>query len=140
MTKLLASLTLAPVLVAGVVFSLGKGAATVSADSARNGQLHVTKECSAYTGAAGSYCTITSSNLAEIKVGSQVFYDNPIIFSTPTGLFDSDTVLNVGPGDWAVSRCTLDGTTNRGLCTFSDGTSRIFRSGRKKRCSLPISA
>ena len=36
--------------------------------------LHVTKDCSAYTGAAGAYCTIKTSNLAVIKVGSKVFY------------------------------------------------------------------
>lgn len=118
----------AVVLVAGVAaltLSLSTGAASVSASSARNGYLHVTKECSAFTGAPGSYCTITSSNLAEIKVGSKVFYDYPIILSTPTGLMDSDTVLNVGTGDWAVGRCTLDNTTNLGLCTFSDGTGQF---------------
>ena len=118
----------AVVLVAGVAalaLSLSTGAASVSASSERRGALHVTKECSAFTGAPGSFCTITSSNLAEIKVGSRVFYDYPIILSTPTGLMDSDTVLNVGTGDWAVGRCTLDNTTNLGLCTFSDGTGQF---------------
>jgi hypothetical protein len=88
--------------------------------TSRNGELHVTKECSQYTGAAGSYCTITSSNIAEIKVGSKVFYDQPA--NIPAGMLDSNVVLNVGTGDWAVGRCTLDVTTGQGLCTFSDGT------------------
>ena len=35
--------------------------------SPRSGELHVTKNCSHYTGAAGSFCTITSSNLNAIK-------------------------------------------------------------------------
>src|SRR5256885_5951426 len=42
--------------------------------SPRSGELHVTKNCSHYTGAAGSFCTITSSNLNAIKVGSRVVY------------------------------------------------------------------
>lgn len=120
-----AILALAMVLVAGIValtLALSTGAGTVSAQSERSGALHVTKNCSAFNGAPGSYCTITSSSLAAIKGGSKVFYDYPIILATPTGLFDSSVVLNVGPGDWAVGRCTLDNTTNLGLCTFTDGT------------------
>ena len=115
---------LALILVAGFValtLALSTGAATASAQSERSGVLHVTKNCLASNGAPGSSCTIRSSNLAAIKVGSQVFYDYPIVLATPTGLFDSNVVLNVGPGDWAVGRCTLDNTTNLGLCTFTDG-------------------
>jgi hypothetical protein len=129
------------VLVAGSValtLSLISGAASVSASSERNGDLHVTKNCSASTNDAGSFCTITSSNLAEIKVGSKVFYTQaavgcdtggttypcPAPLQTPEGGYislDSNVVLYVGTGDWAVGRCTLDGTGNSGLCTFSDG-------------------
>lgn len=116
---------LALVLVAGFValtLVLSTGAGPVAAQSERSGAVHVTKNCSAFNGAPGSYCTITSSNLAAIKVGSTVFYDDPIILATPTGLFDSNVVLSVGPGDWTVGRCALDNTTNLGLCTFTDGT------------------
>jgi hypothetical protein len=111
------------VLVAGVValaLSLSRGASPVLASSARTGQLHVTKECSAYMGMPGQYCTITSSNLAEVKVGTKVFYDQGA--GVPTGLLDSNVVLDAGTSDWAVGRCTLDLTTGLGLCTFSDGT------------------
>jgi hypothetical protein len=111
-------------LVAGSVtltLSLTKGTASVSAQSGRSGILHVTKNCSAFTGAPASFCTITSSNLSEIKAGSKVFYDQPTVFPTPTGLLDSLAVINVGTGDFAVGRCTLDNTTNLGICTFSDG-------------------
>lgn len=38
---------------------------------------------------------------------------------------DSNAVLVAGTGDWAVGRCTLDITGNRGLCTFSDGTGQF---------------
>jgi hypothetical protein len=110
------------VLVAGAVavtLSLSQGVASVSASSARNGELHVTKECSAYTGAAGDFCTITSSNLAAIVVGSKVFYGQAA--GIPAGLLDSNIVLDAGSGNRAVGRCTLDLVTNLGLCTFSDG-------------------
>ena len=115
MTKLSGSLTLALVLVAC--------AASVSAQSGRNGQLHVTKECSHYTGAAGSFCTITSSNLPEIKVGSKVIYDQAA--GIPAGMLDSNVVLDAGNGNRAVGRCTLDLSNGLGLCTFSDGTGQF---------------
>jgi hypothetical protein len=116
MTKLLGSLTLALAL----TISLSTGSAW--ADD-RNGQLHVTKECSQDKGAAGDHCTITSSNLAEIKVGSKVFYDQAA--GIPAGLLDSNVVLDAGNGNRAVGRCTLDFTTALGLCTFSDGTGQF---------------
>jgi hypothetical protein len=37
-------------------------------------EIHVTKDCSQYTGEAGSFCTITSSNLEAIKPGTRVVY------------------------------------------------------------------
>ena len=49
--------------------------ARTAASSPRSGALHVTKECSAYTGLAGFFCTITSSNLKSIEDGSRVVYD-----------------------------------------------------------------
>jgi hypothetical protein len=98
------------------------GVASVSA-SARRGELHVMKECSQYNGTAGSFCTITSSNLTEILVGSRVYYDQAA--GIPTGLLDSNVVLDAGNGDRAVGRCTLDFSTGLGLCLFSDGTGRL---------------
>ena len=88
--------------------------------SQKKGDLHVTKNCSEFTGAAGSFCTITSSNLAVIKVGSKVFYDQAA--GIPPNMLDSNVVLVAGTGDWAVGRCTLDLSTALGLCTFSNGT------------------
>lgn len=83
---------LAFVLVAGfVTLSPSAGVASVSASPERKqGSLHVTKECSEYTGQPGSFCTLTSSNLAAIKVGSKVFYDQAM--GTPAGLLDSNVV------------------------------------------------
>jgi hypothetical protein len=118
MTKIPGSLALAGFV--ALTFSLSMRVTSVSASEARNGQLHVTKECSANQGLAGQFCTITSSNLAEIKVGSKVIYDQPA--GIPTGLLDSNVVLDAGGGNRAVGRCTLDLANGLGLCTFSDGT------------------
>jgi len=110
-----------------LVFAAGLSSIAVSADS-RNGRLHVTKECSHYTGSAGSYCTITSSNLPAIQVGSKVYYTQAAVGSAApeaNGVsLDSNVVLFVAAGDWAVGRCTL-GTTFQGLCTFSDGVGEL---------------
>jgi hypothetical protein len=100
-----------------------------------SGALHVTKECSADKGAAGDFCTITSSNLAAITVGSKVYYDQAS--GIPKGLLDSNVVLDAGAGNRAVGRCTLDLTTALGLCTFSDGTGQFsgFRARVKVDCT-----
>src|SRR5688500_15097427 len=63
--------------------------------SSRSGALHVTKECSEYFGRAGEFCTITSSSLKQIPVGSRVVYASP---AGATSL-DSDVILDPpGPG------------------------------------------
>jgi len=107
-------------LIAVGAVALVTGVPSASASEGRGGELHVTKECSQYTGAAGSFCTITSSNIGEIQFGSKVFYDQ--VPGIPSGLLDSNVVLDAGHGNRAVGRCTLDLGTFRGLCTFSDGT------------------
>jgi hypothetical protein len=73
------------------------------ADDGRSGELHIIKNCNNYTGQAGSHCTIASSNLAEIPPGATVFYDQS--FGVPIGMLDSNVVLSVATGDWAVGRC-----------------------------------
>lgn len=111
-------------LVAGfvaLVLSLSPGGA--SAASARSGDLHVTKECSAYTGAAGDFCTITSSNLKAIAVGSRVVYTSAADLVTLT--VDSDVVLHAGPGNTAFGHCTASLVTGLGTCTFSGGTGKF---------------
>ena len=54
---------------AAVVATTGSAASTK-----RSGALHVTKECGDYHGAAGEFCTITSSNIPAIKPGMRVVY------------------------------------------------------------------
>src|SRR5947207_2011777 len=60
--------------------------------SPRSGALHVTKECSAYTALAGSFCTITSSNVKEIEVGSRIVYAKAA--DVVAGSLESDVVLD----------------------------------------------
>lgn len=121
--------------VVALALAAGTGTASVSAASERNKALHVTKECSEYAGAAGQFCTITSSNLARIKVGSRVYYDQPA--GVPAGMLDSNVVLDAGDGNRAVGRCTIDGTTGLGLCTFSDGTARFAGFNARVEVSPP---
>ena len=94
--------------------------ATAGSATPRSGALHVTKECSQYFGHAGEFCTITSSNLNAIKVGSRVVYTaaaDPI-----AGVLDSDLVID-GPGNnTAFGHVVLDLLTLSGVVTFSGGT------------------
>lgn len=109
--------------VAALGVSLSTGVPSVSASSARAGELHATKECSTYNGTAGSYCTITYSSLPEIRYHSTVTYDQAA--GIPAGMLDSNVVLDAGNGDRALGRCTVDLSSYRGLCTFSDGTGQF---------------
>ena len=84
----------------------------------RSGDLHVTKECSAYKGLAGDFCTITSSNLEEIEVGSRVVYAQ----AAGAGSLDTDIVLEAGPGSTAAGHVVLDLAAGTGVVTFSGGT------------------
>ena len=104
----------------GLVVLLGLAAGACTGPSPLGGTLRVTKDCSAYTRLAGSFCTITSSNLKEIEVGSRVVYAQA---AGATSL-DSDVVLGT-PGSGnnsAFGHCALDFATSRGLCTFSGGS------------------
>lgn len=107
---------------AAAILSLAALAPSVSA-SPRSGELHVTKECSAYTGAAGDYCTITSSNVAAIEVGSRVIYLQPLTFP----VLNTDIVLDPpGPGNnVAFGHVYLDLGTGAGVATFTGGTGKF---------------
>jgi hypothetical protein len=102
--------------------ALKVGVDSVSA-APRKGDLHVTKNCKDYHGAAGEFCTITYSNLPEIVIDSTVFYDQAA--GIPAGLADTNVVLDAGNGDRALGRCTVDFSALNGLCTFSDGTGQF---------------
>jgi len=87
----------------------------------RSRALHVTKECSQYTGLADSYCTITSSNVRAIPVGSRVVY---LQAAAATSL-DSDIVVVAGPGNYALGHVRLDFVTSTGEVTIWGGTGHL---------------
>jgi hypothetical protein len=95
---------------------------SVSATSPHSGALHVTKECSAYNHLAGGYCTITSSNLPAIPVGSKVIYESALV-----GLvLETDITLDPpGPGDVAFGHVHLDLVAKVGTAVFTGGTGRL---------------
>jgi hypothetical protein len=103
--------------------SLPDGVASLSRSAPRSGELHVTKECSQYTRLAGGFCTITSSNLDQIEVGTKVVYTTA---SGPTVLDTDITLVLPHPGrSRAFGHCRLDLASGIGLCTFSGGTGRF---------------
>ena len=99
------------------------GQARTADSSGLQWALHATKECSppGFTGRAGSYCTITTSNLKVIGVGSKVFYAEA---PGATGL-DSDLYLYTGPGNSAFGHVTLSFATMSGVVKFSGGTGQF---------------
>jgi hypothetical protein len=84
----------------------------------RSGDLEVTKECSEYTGAAGDFCTITSSNIGEIAAGAKIIYAE----AAAEGNLDTDVVLDAGSGNTANGHVVLDLAASKGTVTLSGGT------------------
>lgn len=108
------------IVVAAAILSLVAVAPAVGAASPRSGDLILTKDCTAYRGAAGDTCTITSSSLGLIQVGSTVVYAQAADFGTMT--LDTDIVIN-GPGaNSAFGHVTLNLATGDGSVTLSGGT------------------
>jgi hypothetical protein len=82
----------------------------------------VVKECSEYTGEAGSFCTITSSNLDAMPVGSKVVYTEAV---NAAGGLDTDIVVTTPAGDIAHGHVVLDGATMTGTVTLAGGTGQL---------------
>jgi hypothetical protein len=122
MTNIKAIFGLLLALVATGAFAVA-GSAGSTGSSPRSGALHVTKNCGGqhpYTGAAGDFCTITSSNLNAIKPGSRVVYASAA--NLATGVLDSDLVID-GPGhNTAFGHVVLSLSTLTGVVTLSGGT------------------
>jgi len=109
------------VLVIAAPILLLAGLAPGVAASPRSGDLRMTKECSEYTGQAGSFCTFTSSNIKAIDPGDR------IVYARAAGLasLDTDVVVVAGPGNVAAGHCTLVFASLPGRCTFSGGTGKF---------------
>ena len=124
--KRFAMLVAGLMLTAGITAVSASGVAGLSDDSARSGALHVTKMCApppagGFTGQPGSNCTITSSTLMAIGVGSKVFYAE----AAGAAGVDSDLYLYTGPGSSAFGHVTLSLATRSGVVKFSGGTGQF---------------
>lgn len=85
-------------------------------------EFHVTKDCSSYTGHAGDYCTISTSNVAAIPAQSRVVYaSNAIGVDLDTDV----TLYAAGSSDVAFGHCALSLATGIGKCRFSGGTGAL---------------
>jgi hypothetical protein len=95
-----------------------------STSSSRRGELHLIKECPAYTGEAGSYCTITKSNLKEVPAGTKVVYEKALVDGR---LLDTDIRLETpGPdNDVAFGHVKIDLASPPGLVTLTGGTGKF---------------
>jgi hypothetical protein len=113
-------LVTAVALLAALAFSV-PAASSQNQAALKTKAFHATKDCSGMTGLVGAYCTIRSSNVKAVKVGSKIFYVRAL---SSTGL-DSDIVIYVKRGSVATGHCFLPSTNGVGLCTISDGTGTL---------------
>jgi hypothetical protein len=93
-------------------------------NSGRSGALHLIKDCrGTYNLAAFDYCTITASNIKQIKLGSRVVYQTAAAFP----LLNSKVIL-YPPGsrnNVAFGRCALDFRSLLGHCEYAGGTGKF---------------
>ena len=113
-------LTIAMIVLAVTALALAL-APSASASDERSGRLHITKECTAYTGLADSFCTITFSNVSAIAVGSRVVYFQA---ADAAGALNSDIALVVSLGNLALGHVDLP-ATGPGMVKLSGGTGKF---------------
>ncbi len=111
---------------AGVIFAISVlGPSAVAGGTLQ--PLHITKECSQFTGNVPSFCTITGSNVTAIPVGSKVFYFGPLL--TDPNYFSSRVVIRAGHNNKARGYCSLividPGVDEHGTCVFWSGTGTL---------------
>jgi hypothetical protein len=117
--KRILSIVITAILAGAFAFT---GLAPASA-SPRTGDLQITKECSQFAGQAGGFCTITSSNVKAIPIGSRVIYVDAADFVNLR--LDTDIVLYTGPGNSAFGHVVLDLKTGYGTVEFNGGTGQF---------------
>lgn len=97
--------------------------ATDEASSPRSGTLHMEKECSMYTGRAGSFCTLTASNLKQLPAGTRIVYTDGLVGTT----LETDVTLYppTGGSSVAFGHVSLDLVRSYGIGTLTGGTGRF---------------
>ncbi|HEY7667221.1 MAG TPA: hypothetical protein VIE12_03755 [Actinomycetota bacterium] len=108
--------------VAGTIAAIAAAIPTASAGTTLQ-PLHITKECSEFTGDTPSFCTITGSDLAAIPVGTKVMYRGPVL--TDPNFMSSRVVLRAGHGNRAFGYCQTIADPYHGTCTFWRGTGTL---------------
>src|SRR5688572_9922337 len=109
--------------IAGSALGTSALAASSNESVARSGEFHATKECSEFNRRAGEFCTITSSNLKEIPVGTRVYY----LSDAGATALDTDVILDPpGPGNnTANGHVVLTFATLSGTVTLDGGTGKF---------------
>jgi len=87
----------------------------------RGGQLHITKDCTGYTGLAGQTCTVSASNVRAIPNGAVITYASGVV----NGVLDSDLTLDAGPGNVVHGHVNLDLGSLSGVVVLSGGTGKF---------------
>jgi hypothetical protein len=108
--------------IACAILAVGAVAPVASAASTPT-PLHITKDCSGYTGDAPSFCAIAVSNVDAIPPGSKIWYLGPVL--TNTYFLSSNVRLDDDKGDTATGYCIFQARTSIGLCTFLAGTGKL---------------
>jgi hypothetical protein len=87
------------------------------------GGMYVTKECSENTGLAGTFCTLTTSNVPGITAGMKVIYE--LAWTADTVPWVSNILLTDGRGNTAFGQVSLNAGGNDGTVTLDGGTGRF---------------
>jgi hypothetical protein len=103
---------------------------------ADSGTLHLIKECSEYSGKAGSFCTVTASNCPYIPVGSKIVYTNADLAD---GGSDTDLTINTPNGDVGYGHVILSAATQTGEVMLMGGTGQLAKLEGKLAVAPPDS-
>jgi len=99
------------------------GTTTASAHEGHSRTLHVVKNCAGFVSTPPT-CTITSSDVGFLPVGSVITYLQPSALTTPAG---SDVVITRPHRHSTIfGNCALNPATGSGVCRLDGGTG-IFR-------------
>lgn len=101
---------------------------SATAQEGQKGQIHIQKVCpsTTFTGANGSYCSVTISDQAALPISTKIYYNGlPAVKEGGTAFLDSPVVLYVDTTDWAIGRCTVNLANAQGLCVVTDGVGQL---------------
>lgn len=110
------------VMLFAALFAVVVGAPAAMATSTAR-PAHLVKECGTMDGIAPTYCTVTTSDVDAIPVGTKVWYLGPVL--TNTYFLSSNVRLDDDRRSTATGYCMFESRTAAGMCTFWEGTGRL---------------